>query len=199
MGPSWDPYAILGVAHSADDVTIRAAYRLRALENHPDRPGGSTVRMQWVTGAYATLSDPVKRAAWDRELDRAAASSAPPTSPSTGCTSQAAASRDASQHRGKPDFKSTRASNGCARSGPDPQSPISKREWRLNQWCATVIAICGFQALTVGGDSALLNAAAVTLTFSVFMGGRRAKEPFWPRRDMWHFVQSAVALVKANA
>ncbi|MCA9519148.1 MAG: DnaJ domain-containing protein [Myxococcales bacterium] len=62
-----DYYAILGVARDADDATIKAAFRKLAREHHPDRnrDAGAEDRFKEVNEAYAVLSDPDKRRAYD--------------------------------------------------------------------------------------------------------------------------------------
>lgn len=63
-----DPYSVLGVARDADEDAIRSAYRKLARELHPDvNPGDSAAeeRFKEVSGAYAVLSDPAKRSAYD--------------------------------------------------------------------------------------------------------------------------------------
>jgi curved DNA-binding protein CbpA len=62
----FDPYAVLGVARTATDEEIRAAYRVAASHAHPDREGGSTERMTDVNMAYKILSEPEMRAEFDR-------------------------------------------------------------------------------------------------------------------------------------
>jgi len=58
-------YDTLGVPESASEQTIKAAYRRKASAEHPDR-GGNTAAMTDINRAYACLSDPVKRLAYDR-------------------------------------------------------------------------------------------------------------------------------------
>ena len=70
---SSDPYATLGVARGASEKDIKSAYRKLAKELHPDRnkdnPKASE-RFSTVTRAYDLLSDPGKRAQYDRgEID----------------------------------------------------------------------------------------------------------------------------------
>jgi molecular chaperone DnaJ len=64
-----DYYELLGVPRTADDKTIKAAYRKLAMESHPDRHGGCTdkeAHFKAISKAYDCLKDPQKRAAYDR-------------------------------------------------------------------------------------------------------------------------------------
>jgi len=64
-----DYYETLGCARDADGATLKAAYRKLAMQYHPDRNGGCTdaeTKFKEVNEAYACLSDPQKRAAYDR-------------------------------------------------------------------------------------------------------------------------------------
>ena len=62
-----DYYKILGVDRSADDKTIKSAYRKLARKYHPDVAKGkdSGERFREVTEAYEVLSDPEKRRRYD--------------------------------------------------------------------------------------------------------------------------------------
>lgn len=64
-------YEVLGVAERASPEEVRAAYRRAARDHHPDA-GGSARRMSEVNAAWHVLGDPVRRAAYDRQLDRPA-------------------------------------------------------------------------------------------------------------------------------
>ena len=58
-------YEILGVSQSATAREIRIAYKVRALQFHPDKPGGSADKFQEIQKAYECLGDPDKRELYD--------------------------------------------------------------------------------------------------------------------------------------
>lgn len=60
-----DLYAVLGVAQDATADEIKRAYRRRARESHPDAGGDEEV-FKRVTHAHQVLSDPNRRARYDR-------------------------------------------------------------------------------------------------------------------------------------
>ncbi|MEO6878710.1 MAG: DnaJ domain-containing protein, partial [Gemmatimonadaceae bacterium] len=62
-------YIVLGVERTCSDDELKKAYRKLAMENHPDRNGGSKEaeeRFKEISEAYDVLRDPQKRAAYDR-------------------------------------------------------------------------------------------------------------------------------------
>jgi len=60
-----DYYEILGVSKEASPDEIKRAYRKLALQYHPDK-GGDQEKFKKLNEAYQTLSDPQKRAGYDR-------------------------------------------------------------------------------------------------------------------------------------
>lgn len=64
-----DPYEVLGVGRNADADDIKKAYRKLALKYHPDRnPGDKAAEEHFkeAASAYEILSDPEKKARYDR-------------------------------------------------------------------------------------------------------------------------------------
>jgi curved DNA-binding protein len=59
-----DHYNTLGVAKTASQDEIKAAYRKLASKHHPDR-GGDTATFQKIQAAYDVLSDSAKKAEYD--------------------------------------------------------------------------------------------------------------------------------------
>jgi molecular chaperone DnaJ len=64
-----DYYEVLSVERTADDQALKSAYRKLALQYHPDRnPNNKDAedKFKEAAEAYSVLSDPQKRAAYDR-------------------------------------------------------------------------------------------------------------------------------------
>jgi molecular chaperone DnaJ len=69
VAPTKDYYEILGVSRSATEKDLKAAYRKLARKYHPDvNPGDKSAEEKFkeVSAAFAVLSDPEKRARYDR-------------------------------------------------------------------------------------------------------------------------------------
>lgn len=69
-----DHWQILGLAPGADSAALKRAFRAQARRWHPDLNGNDPVaeeRFKQVNEAYAVLSDPARRHAWERGEDSA--------------------------------------------------------------------------------------------------------------------------------
>ena len=69
MADKRDYYEVLGVDKSADDATLKRAYRKLAKKYHPDvNPGDKEAEAKFkeATEAYTILSDPDKRRQYDQ-------------------------------------------------------------------------------------------------------------------------------------
>jgi molecular chaperone DnaJ len=78
-----DPYEILGLPRNASEADIRDAFRRLAREHHPDRnPSDPSAqqRFQEINAAHQLLSDPQKRAHFDRFGSTSRSSRPPPQS-----------------------------------------------------------------------------------------------------------------------
>jgi curved DNA-binding protein CbpA len=61
-----DHYETLGVSKNSDQGQIKAAWRRKARENHPDREGGDAKKMAEVNRAYGVLGEEEKRKHYDK-------------------------------------------------------------------------------------------------------------------------------------
>ncbi len=80
-----DPYQLLGVARDATPAQIRRAYRALAKKHHPDlNPGNKEAeeRFKAISAANELLSDPERRARFDRGEIDASGQERPPERPS---------------------------------------------------------------------------------------------------------------------
>ncbi len=72
-------YAVLGITQRETPAGVRSAFRDLARRYHPDRVGHrGTAFFQEIVEAYQTLSDPARRADYDRGLDHILDRSQPP-------------------------------------------------------------------------------------------------------------------------
>ena len=83
--PLTDPYAMLGVTLEASEDDLDHAFRGLVRQLHPDTRRSSESdddadqRLQELLTAYATLRDPIRRAAYDRGRARPAPTKGAPT------------------------------------------------------------------------------------------------------------------------
>src|SRR5688572_28340303 len=97
-------YKILGVPASSTLVDIKSAFRKLAKEHHPDRCSTytgkvlATRKMTVINEAYAVLSNPEKRTAYDKML--ASLQSPVPSSPSRSSPHSGASATYASRSEG---------------------------------------------------------------------------------------------------
>ena len=61
----FDPYHVLGVTEDDDPVLIRQAYRVLALQHHPDK-GGTKEKFQEIAAAYELIGDPDTKKRFDQ-------------------------------------------------------------------------------------------------------------------------------------
>lgn len=68
MAQKQDYYELLGVARDADGETLKKAFRKLAIQYHPDRNNAADAEEKFkaINEAYAVLSNPEKRAQYDR-------------------------------------------------------------------------------------------------------------------------------------
>ena len=69
MSAEIDYYELLEVSRGVDDATLKSSYRKLAMKFHPDKNPGcaeSEAKFKAISSAYACLSDPQKRAAYDQ-------------------------------------------------------------------------------------------------------------------------------------
>jgi restriction system protein len=175
-------YDILGVSYASPPDEIRAKYRKLIQRIHPDLDGPAALFRQ-VQEAYEVLSDPVRRAAYDRSLEAG--------------DQRLSGGRKASPSRERASHQThAQSGSGPARSGPTrprhastphvPSQDTSRKDnvhSFLRQYPARVAAIAGAGLLAfgaalgpIGRGLLLLGVVALILACVAGLGGRGAKE-----------------------
>ncbi|GEM_PF-594755 len=80
-----DLYEVLGVSRGATSAEIDAAYKRLVRLTHPDA-GGTNALFRQVQNAYEVLSDPARRAIYDRGADQPHPQDEPPRASGSGWT-----------------------------------------------------------------------------------------------------------------
>jgi len=157
-------YQVLGVSRTAGAAEIRRSHRQLAQLLHPDRQGGVTTaeqrlaerRMREVNAAWTVLSDPARRADYDRSLASAWRTSASrtPNAPPTMARRPAPPSSTRPEDSDDPDAALARAR--AAEVDPDEPELSAAHFWLLRR--APIVL-----ALMVG---------AVLFVATAYAGGR---------------------------
>ena len=140
MAPKRNLYATLGILRTCSDVEIRAAYKRRALETHPDK-GGCHNSFLKVIQAFTALSDPVERAKYDANLKLRRDSDGTTLPPAAQPAAQAPAERcpKARKPAGpssppKPPKKVPTKRSPEAYASPAPEAPASEAKAIWQRW-----------------------------------------------------------------
>lgn len=161
-----DPYAVLGVARDATPLQVARAHRRLAKRHHPDLHEGAleaAERMRSINEAWAILSNPVRRA----DYDRSHPSSATPAGGHWGASRSPIEPASPSSTRTWATWRATAAETRAAprtvrqpgevpiphtRRPPRPEAPVPT--FRDSGWAAvlaaTVILLILLGAIAVG-------------------------------------------------
>ncbi len=118
-----DLYKVLQVDSEADPEVIQAAYRRLAQKFHPDlaaRPEAAE-RMVAINAAWEVLGDPVRRADYDTERERARAA----TAATAASAAAAGGATPGPTHARRPSALSHRTPGPTAAGAPSPESVSS--------------------------------------------------------------------------
>ena len=152
-------YDILGVSRTATTDDIKARYRLLILRIHPDLDGPPALFRQ-VQEAYEALSDPSRRAAYDRLLRSGGGTGPASFGDPNADWSQRAHPGPANRagHPGSGSSARRSASNSRRKTG----TKSALASW-LSRHSAGTVAIAGATLILLGTAFAVLDVALVTL------------------------------------
>ena len=181
-------YDILGVPSTASPNEIKAKHRRLIQRIHPDLDGPAALFRQ-VQEAYEVLSDPGRRAAYDRSL-KAGAGAARTARGSAKTDSPGAAASGQPQRHGHFDSGRGRSGGAVPSNGsvPHAKSGSTTRESSvrsfLNRHPARVVALGGSALLVVGaaldedGRAVMVLGAVVLIIAAIAgVGGRGVSPP----------------------
>jgi curved DNA-binding protein CbpA len=155
--PSVDPYAVLGVGREATPLQVARAHRQLAKAHHPDLNEGASEaseRMRRINEAWAILSNPVRRAEYDRSHPAAVrppgshwAGTRPPIQPAAPTSTRTWASWRATADQTRAAPRTVRASGErpVPRTRRPPRPDPMPTTFRDSPWAAILAA-----ALIVG-------------------------------------------------
>ena len=140
-----DHWQILGLRPGADAAALKRAFRAQARRWHPDLNGNDPVaeeRFKQVNEAYAVLSDPLRRSAWERGEDSPGAASVDPFANGFPAFEDYLAELDGTARRrrdatadspaqgdGRPEAAASESSPGAASRGQQEPPPDQGRGW----------------------------------------------------------------------
>lgn len=136
-------YEILGVASDATPEQIKKAYRTLASKTHPDIGGPAMAPLfRTVQAAYETLSDPSRRAAYDRELGGVRTAPAPPEPQPKETPAEKTRPTPPNTESRPPRPEAPRTSRGATR--PTSQRAPKRRSRNIHPVLAAIIAVLIF-------------------------------------------------------
>ncbi len=204
-------YGVLGVSPDADTDAIKAAFRLKAKQLHPDAnpDPNAALLFQRLNEAYAVLSDPDKRKAYHARAARKAQDRSKPN----GAQSSSRSRQDQTSDTGKkPNDSSGYASTV---KNPDRRSP-PKAHFHACKSCGILSAqprIISVQEVTgrpfkVNRDEIsgvfcprCAGEVAVKASLRTWVQGMLAlpQGPIWSLQALWHNLWGGERPIEANA
>lgn len=192
-------YELLGVPPTASADDIKQAYRQLARQTHPDATGGKTDALfGLVTAAYQVLSDPARRAAYDRDLRAGTGTSA--TEPPR-CEDTPTDAEPVFAWRDEPVV-------GSFWTEPKPAGPtVVDRVAQLPRWriarvvaASTLVIVAGrFAALWQSGAPGTVTDALLVLLWITVTGGWLARAAVRPVSRREHLLIAATAAALGNS